>query len=163
MEVKPELIRRVDPVYPYYLTDKDGFVILKILVDTAGRATKAEPLVLSDSIFLKFAIEASKQSVFSPAYKDGRKVEAYIEIPFRFTKTGREYPRGIPENLPGCSAKYILHIGKWGTVIEAEKIEGDCEISLDELKKFKFGRSMRDYWLLLITGEVKDGNIKKNP
>lgn len=84
---EPELINRVQPEYPAtaYRERAEGTVLVGILVDTNGRPVEVEVVSRSGNRELdRAAVDAVRQWTFQPAMRDGRKVEARVEVPVTF-------------------------------------------------------------------------------
>ena len=85
VEQKPELIQRVNPVYPEMArrAGLQGQVIVAFIVTREGRV--AEPRVLKGpEIFRVAALEAVRQFRFKPAMQNGRAIAVRMTIPIRF-------------------------------------------------------------------------------
>lgn len=90
----PQPITKVNPFYPELavkaglegrvfvkaLVGKDGKVIDAVVVDNAGEK--------SPEIFHQTALEAAKQWTFTPAELQGKPVEVWVAIPFKFGLSG---------------------------------------------------------------------------
>jgi TonB family protein len=82
----PTLVTRADPKYPdAALKAKiQGTVYIKALVDINGAVAKAE-VIKSDAKELNAAaLDAAKRFVFKAAVSNGKPVEVWVTIPFRF-------------------------------------------------------------------------------
>ena len=85
VEQKPELIQRVNPVYPEMArrAGLQGQVHVSFIVTREGRV--AEPQVLKGpEIFRVAALEAVRQFRFKPAMQNGRAIAVRMTIPIRF-------------------------------------------------------------------------------
>ena len=86
VEQKPELIQRVNPVYPEMArrAGLQGQVIVAFIVTREGRVT--EPRVLKGpEIFRAAALEAVRQFLFKPALQNDRAIAVRMTIPIRFS------------------------------------------------------------------------------
>ena len=86
VEQKPELIQRVNPVYPEMArrAGLQGQVLVSFIVTREGRV--AEPRVLKGpEIFRAAALEAVRQFLFKPAMQNDRGVAVRMTIPIRFS------------------------------------------------------------------------------
>lgn len=86
VEQKPELIQRVNPVYPEMArrAGLQGQVLVAFIVTREGRV--AEPRVLKGpEIFRAAALEAVRQFLFEPAMQNDRGVAVRMTIPIRFS------------------------------------------------------------------------------
>ncbi len=86
VEQKPELIQRVNPVYPEMArrAGLQGQVLVAFIVTREGRV--AEPQVLKGpEIFRAAALEAVRQFQFKPAMQNDRGVAVRMTIPIRFS------------------------------------------------------------------------------
>lgn len=82
LDVQPEMIKQVNPVYPAGAR-KEGVgceLWIKALVDTSGNVAKAEVAKTSKTGygFEKAALKAAKQSTFKPGIQKGRPVAAWV-------------------------------------------------------------------------------------
>lgn len=85
VEQKPELIQRVNPVYPEMArrAGLQGQVLVAFIVTREGRVT--EPRVLKGpEIFRAAALEAARQFRFKPARQNDRAIAVRMTIPIRF-------------------------------------------------------------------------------
>ncbi|NLA69001.1 MAG: energy transducer TonB [Gammaproteobacteria bacterium] len=82
-----EPVARVQPDYPAaaYRARAEGTVLVGVLVDARGQPREVEVVRRSGSRELdRAAVDAVRQWTFSPAMRDGRTVEARVEIPVTF-------------------------------------------------------------------------------
>ncbi len=88
-ESQPVPLKQVQPVYPEeaFKSGLKGTVWVKCLIGTDGKVKKTEVMKADSVIFIKPAIEAAKQWIFTPARLRGKPVETWAAIPFRFDKT----------------------------------------------------------------------------
>ncbi len=86
VEIKPSVIRKVEPQYPDIARKAgiEGRVFVKVLVDTLGNVETVQVLKSSNPIFEKPAIEAAKKWKFKPGYQRDRPVKVWVAIPFIF-------------------------------------------------------------------------------
>ena len=85
VEQKPELIQRVNPVYPEMArrAGLQGQVLVAFIVTKEGRVSK--PRVLKGpEIFRTAALEAVRQFRFKPALQNDRAIAVRMTIPIRF-------------------------------------------------------------------------------
>lgn len=87
LDRKPQLINRIQPVYPYEARRKEinGRVILRFIVDREGnvrniRVVRAEP----EGLFEKNAKEAVDKWRFKPGYFSGEPVNTRVTVPIKF-------------------------------------------------------------------------------
>jgi protein TonB len=88
VEVMPEVLRQVEPVYPTIAKDTgiSGFVLVHMLVGRNGRVVNAVvDEDQSDAMFNDAALAAARQFVFRPASNNGRTVAVWVTQGFRFT------------------------------------------------------------------------------
>jgi len=159
VETKPKILRRVEPVYPEGVEGKEGYVILKVLVNKEGKISKTITLLSSNPIFKRLALKAIKAFEFNPGLVGGKPVPSWIEIPFRFRSDRKEAPLKrsspvYPEKAEGEGEVYLLlHIGKNGEVKEATIFESSNPIfnkpALEAAKKFVFRKTNKGFWALL--------------
>ncbi|MGY1457483.1 MULTISPECIES: energy transducer TonB [unclassified Luteimonas] len=84
---EPELTNRVQPEYPAtaYRERAEGTVLVGILVNANGRPVEVEVVRRSGNRELdRAAVDAVRQWTFQPAMRDGKKVEARVEVPVTF-------------------------------------------------------------------------------
>lgn len=82
----PEFIHREMPIYPILARrlGKEGNVVLKLLIDTAGNLQNIEVIEPSWIGFTEAAVEAIQKSTFSPAHKNGEKIASKAILSVRF-------------------------------------------------------------------------------
>ncbi len=87
LDRKPQLINRIQPVYPYEARRKEinGRVILRFIVDREGnvrniRVVRAEP----EGLFEENAKEAVGKWRFKPGYFSGEPVNTRVTVPIKF-------------------------------------------------------------------------------
>jgi TonB family protein len=157
LDVKPRIIRRVEPVYPEKADGKEGYVVLKVLVDSTGKIVETLPILSTDSLFKKLALIAARAFIISPGMKEGKSVSSWIEIPFRFKPQRRENPikRGKPDYGEERGEVYVLlNIDKNGRVKEATVFESSNSLlnkpALEAAKGFVFKKTSKGFWALLL-------------
>lgn len=82
---KPEVIKRVEPVYPDLARKAgiEGMVVVKVLINTKGDVEKVE-VVKSHPMLDDAAVAAAKQFKFKPGKQRDRYVKVWMTIPFTF-------------------------------------------------------------------------------
>lgn len=88
VEVMPEALREVKPVYPEMARELgiSGLVLVHMLVGSNGRVVNAVvDERVNDPMFNDAALSAARQWVFRPASNNGRSVAVWVTIPFKFT------------------------------------------------------------------------------
>jgi periplasmic protein TonB len=82
----PTFIHRELPVYPRVARrmEKEGRVVLKLLIDPTGKLREVEVLEGAAFGFTESAIEAVRKSVFAPARRKGEAISAWAVLPVRF-------------------------------------------------------------------------------
>lgn len=82
---KPEVITRVEPVYPELAKKAgiEGRVVVKVLINTKGDVEKVEVLK-SHPMLDDAAIAAAKKFKFKPGKQRDRYVKVWMTIPFTF-------------------------------------------------------------------------------
>ena len=82
---KPEVIQRVEPVYPDLARKAgiEGMVVVKVLITTKGDVEKVE-VVKSHPMLDDAAMAAAKQFKFKPGKQRDRFVKVWMTIPFTF-------------------------------------------------------------------------------
>jgi len=84
---RPRYLINKPPSYPHLARRRgyQGTVILEVLVTKEGRVAKLKVKKPSGYKMLdKAAIKAVKNWLFDPAMKDGKRVEAWVQVPIRF-------------------------------------------------------------------------------
>jgi TonB family protein len=95
-DTPPMLVQAVRPEYPEVAREvgAEGRVVLKALILEDGKLGGVEIMESPNPILTNEAITALKQSVFSPARKEGEPCCGTMVIPFIFDKDeGRAYGR----------------------------------------------------------------------
>lgn len=88
IEVMPEALREVKPIYPEMAKDLgiSGLVLVHMLVGRDGRVLNAVvDEKKNDAMFNDAALAAARQWVFRPGANNGHTVAAWVTIPFKFT------------------------------------------------------------------------------
>jgi TonB family protein len=86
VEKLPVAVMTPKPEYPNLAirTNMEGYVYVKVLLDIGGKVKKSELLKASDDIFAQAALDASQKWVFTPALMNGKPVQVWVSIPFKF-------------------------------------------------------------------------------
>ncbi|HDM89864.1 MAG TPA: energy transducer TonB [candidate division WOR-3 bacterium] len=89
VEVKPQIIKRYEPVYPEMAKKAgiEGQVFIKALVDETGHVTDVRVLRSTNPVFEAPAMEAARKFLFKPGYQRDKPVKVWVVIPFRFKLT----------------------------------------------------------------------------
>jgi periplasmic protein TonB len=84
-EEAPELVRRVEPVYPPLAAQAgmSGRVSVRMLVGVDGHVKRAE-IQDSSALFDDAALAAARQWVFTPAKSNGHPVAVWVLLPIEF-------------------------------------------------------------------------------
>ena len=87
VDQNPRPLRMVKPKYPEVAkrAQKETTVILEATIGVDGKATDIEVVDPQGFGFDEAAVEALKQSRFTPAKKNGKDVPQRVKIPFKFT------------------------------------------------------------------------------
>lgn len=85
--ILPKVIKTSAPVYPAEArrNNLSGVIWLKILVDTFGLPKQVLILKSDNPIFNEPSILAAKQYLFTPATKNGKVIENWVTLPFKFS------------------------------------------------------------------------------
>jgi protein TonB len=85
-EKEPMVVETAVPEYPDIArrVGMEGNVIVQVLLDKEGKVKKVLPLKTSEEIFTDAALDAAKKWVFTPALMNGKPVQVWVAIPFRF-------------------------------------------------------------------------------
>ena len=83
----PTYARFVPPEYPPQARRRNlgGRVLLRVLVDTEGRAKEMEVVESSHPMFTEAARKSARRSRYVPLMRQGRSLESWVLIPFQFT------------------------------------------------------------------------------
>jgi len=83
---QPEVLRRVEPLYPSTLLrmQKEGVVVLQALITGNGDVQKIEILKSDHPLFAKSAIDAVSQWKYRPARLSGKPVAVYFQVTVMF-------------------------------------------------------------------------------
>jgi TonB family protein len=86
VDVEPKVLSRAEPDYPegQKKAGVTGDVRLLVLVDRGGKVQKVRVQSYDSEAFINPAIEAARQSVFSPAIMNNAKVRAWAPLKIRF-------------------------------------------------------------------------------
>ncbi len=82
----PTFIHRATPVYPSAARrlEKEGRVVLKLLIDHAGNLRNVEVIEPAPFGFTEAAVEAVRKSTFAPARRNGERVSSWAVLSIRF-------------------------------------------------------------------------------
>lgn len=61
--------------------------MLMVVIDAAGKLTKADVVEASDQMFVRPSLDAVKKSTFLPALRNGQPVGSSALLPIRFSLT----------------------------------------------------------------------------
>jgi protein TonB len=91
VEILPIAVVSPKPEYPDIAVKvgMEGFVTVKVLLDKEGRVQKKILMKASEDIFAQPALDAAQKWVFTPALMNGKPVQVWISIPFRFMLAGK--------------------------------------------------------------------------
>lgn len=84
----PQAVKMAKPEYPEKAKQegKTGLVIVQVVVGIDGKAKSASIMKSDNEIFNTSALEAAKNTIYSPALdKNQKPVEASVAIPYKFT------------------------------------------------------------------------------
>lgn len=88
VDVPPEMIKLVDPMYPPEARQKgiEGKVVISSLVDKTGRPAKVKIAESSGHKILdKAALKAAREIIYRPAIRNGQPVAVWISYTVTFT------------------------------------------------------------------------------
>ncbi|MCJ7582423.1 MAG: energy transducer TonB, partial [Candidatus Aminicenantes bacterium] len=110
----PQLINKVDPVYPELarLARVEGIVILNVRTDEDGRVDQVKVAVSNDPLLSRAATEAVKQWRYQPFYSKGVRYPILftVTVGFQLSKGMNEDDRGKePEENTPLSNPKIIH------------------------------------------------------
>jgi protein TonB len=86
VEKEPQIVSLVKPQFPGFVwrTAGEGQVVIKVLIDIAGKPIDTQILKSSNVVFEEGVTEAVMKSQFAPAQMGQGPVSAWLTIPFRF-------------------------------------------------------------------------------
>jgi|GEM_PF-3430576 len=86
VEKPPVPVIAPSPEYPVLAikANLEGEVVVKLLVDRAGKVKKTEVQYATDEIFIEPALNVAKNWVFTPAIMNGKSVPVWVAVPFKF-------------------------------------------------------------------------------
>ena len=82
----PSFARFSPPEYPHQARarNREGRVLLRVLVSEEGRAKEIEVLESSHPVFTKAARKSAQRSRYVPLMRQGKAQEVWVRIPFQF-------------------------------------------------------------------------------
>jgi len=91
IEKEPVPVLAIAPNYPDVplRAGLEGNVLVKVLLTKEGRVKKAILIKSDDELFAQPAIDAAMKWAFTPALMNGKPVQVWVSIPFRFRLTGK--------------------------------------------------------------------------
>jgi TonB family protein len=104
VEREPVVIAKKEPVYPELAMRAgiEGKVWVKIWVDKRGMPHDVMLIKSDQEIFNAPALEAARQFRFTPAYLDGKPVDVWVSVPFKFRLAEKpETSRPLPDTSWG--------------------------------------------------------------
>ena len=90
-EKEPVPVFMIAPQYPDVplRAGLEGNVLLKVLLTKEGKVKKAILVKSDGDLFIQPAIDAVMKWAFTPALMNGKPVQVWVSIPFRFRLTGK--------------------------------------------------------------------------
>jgi protein TonB len=90
-EKEPIPILTITPQYPDVplRAGLEGNVLVKVLLTKEGKVKKAILVKSDGDLFIQPAIDAAMKWAFTPALMNGKPVQVWVSIPFRFRLTGK--------------------------------------------------------------------------
>ena len=88
VDQRPQVIRRVDPIYPYLArrNNIEGKVVLRFIIDSEGNILEPEVTFSEpEGVFDEAAIECILKWKIKPAEKNGKPVDCIANQPIEFT------------------------------------------------------------------------------
>jgi TonB family protein len=113
-EIKPpQLIKRVDPVYPVKARKEavEGVVILQSKIDTVGKV-KDVMVLRSIPLLDQAAIDAVKQWVYEPLIIKDKPVEAVFTVTVRFELNGEKKKAGVKKGTEELEKEAVRATGE---------------------------------------------------
>ncbi|MCJ7580847.1 MAG: energy transducer TonB [Candidatus Aminicenantes bacterium] len=115
----PQLINKVDPVYPELarLARVEGIVILNVRTDEDGRVDQVKVAVSNDPLLSRAATEAVKQWRYQPFYSKG------VRYPILFTVTVRfQLSQGMDEDSRGREPEENTSLSNPKTIYQVDPV-----------------------------------------
>ena len=116
----PRLVKSVPPKYPINMQFEgvEGRVTLRFIVTKDGRVRDPKVFkAVPEGIFDASALEAIKQSRFTPATKNGEPVECYVMQPMSFSVSGAETSYDAYEEAQ--KGFKFLKVGEYDNAVKA--------------------------------------------
>ena len=85
-DIAPEVVKQVQPDYPDEAMKKrlEGTVWLQLLVGEEGKVTEVKVQKSDAEVFNKAATDAGMQWLFKPASVNGKPIQVWVSVPFKF-------------------------------------------------------------------------------
>jgi TonB family protein len=132
----PPIVRQwVPPVYPAEALKAKigGMVIVRIIVDEAGRVTSARPLTARDPRLGEAAVTAVRQWTFAPAIENWNLVAMSLDVPFFFDAARGDKAwkdSRPPRPAPRTAARVIsAPLGDYPPTLAGRRLPGAVEFS----------------------------------
>ncbi len=172
LDVPPKVIKQTKPVYPWAMRANGmrGEVFISFVVDIEGGVRQVGVLRSNNPYFDEAAIEAVRQWRFEPGKKNGRVVNARMQVPIIFSIIGEsgggtgpfitkkkgdlaKLPEAfrydtppVPQNyLPSVYPYELLHEGKKGRAVVAYMVNERgtvVQTALQEASSPEFGAAL---------------------
>jgi TonB family protein len=121
---EPVVISKKEPVYPEAAIKQklEGKVWVKIWVDREGMPHDVQVLKSDAEVFNQSAVEAARAFRFTPAYLNGKPVDVWVSVPFKFALA----PGGTPEEYPASYRRIMDFVRDvlQGKPVSLEKAKG---------------------------------------
>jgi TonB family protein len=115
VDKEPVVISKKEPVYPELAmkAGMEGKVWVKIWVDKAGMPHDVVLIKSDQEIFNAPALDAARQFRFTPATMDGKPVDVWVSVPFKFRLAEkREGIKTVPDTAWGKFPPVIVKFAR---------------------------------------------------
>jgi len=95
----PQLLSKLDPIWPRGMKGRGGTVLVQALIDTGGHVVRTK-VVKSIRGFDRAAIRAVRGSRFKPAMAGRKPVSVWVAVPVKFTLPAKARTAAAADSLP---------------------------------------------------------------
>jgi len=147
-DVAPEVVKQIQPEYPDEAMKKniEGTVWLQLLIGEEGKVIDVKVQKSDAEVFNQAAAKAGMQWLFKPAMLNGKPIQAWVSVPFRFklmtgtgvvvspttgaTKAQEKHPPAdyVPYEKPPEAIKQVMPVYPEGA--KKDKLEGTVWVQL---------------------------------
>lgn len=87
-DVKPQILKTEEPRLPPSVTNREGTVRVKLVINKEGHAVSVEVASSTNPELEEYALESVRHWEFSPAQREGVAVAVMTVVPVRFRTKG---------------------------------------------------------------------------